>query len=281
MIAGIPGFSEHKPPANPREVHDVGSIGEVSTFEERGITNFSHGYRVAQPICYMLIASDGRQVPAVSDKGILVVENTDNGIIEILLGLRPFAHLEYFPPFTLIFDSLAQMAAYITNEGMILNVDPAVCAQLLRDERVPRALLAPLGLAGLAPPGLAGLAAPAAFAPLAAPGFPPPPAMAPRDPFEVIVDRMRYIQILGRYYYQERYGSRIKKSLFGDIMRYRREALRVSTVVEYMPTATRRAHNRRNLAFTAWLREHTRKKRGGRRLKKTKTLNSSNRSKRS
>jgi hypothetical protein len=205
----------------------------------------------------MLIAIDGRQVPAVSDKGILVVENTDNGIIEILLGLRPFAHLEYFPPFTLIFDSLAQMAAFVTNEHMILNVDPAVCAQHLRDERAPRVLPAPPGIAGLA-----------------APGFPPPPAMPLRDPFEVTVDGMRYIQILGRYYYQERYGRRIKQSLFGDIMRYRREALRVSTVAEYMPTATRRAHNRRNLAFTAWLREHTRK-RGGRRMK-TKTLKGRN-----
>lgn len=252
MIAGVPGFREHKPPANPREVHDVGSIGEVSDFEERGITNFSSGYRAATPVCYMLIANDGRQVPAVSDKGILVVENTDNGTIEILLGLRPFAHLEYFPPFTLIFESLAQMAAYITNDRMILNVDPAVCAQLLRDERAPRALPAPPGLAAFA-----------------APGLPPPPAMPLRNPFEVMVDGMRYIQILGRYYYLERYGSRIKESLFGDITRYRRAALRVSTVVEYMPTATRRAHNRRNLAFTDWLRAHPPRK-GGRRLN-TKT----------
>ena len=239
MIAGLPGFREHEPPANPREVHDVGSIGEVSTLAERGITNFSSGYRAATPVCYMLIANDGRQVPAVSDKGIIVVENTDNGTIEILLGLRPFAHLEYFPPFTLIFSSLAQMAAYITNDRMILNVDPEVCAQLLRDERAPRALPVPPG-----------------FAAFAALGFPPPPAMPLRNPFEVTVDGTRYIQILGRYYYQERYGGRIKPSLFGDIMSYRRAALTVSTVAEYMPTASRRAHNRRNPGWIGWLRAH-------------------------
>lgn len=259
MIAGLPGFREHEPPANPPEVHDVGSIGEVSDFEERGITNFSSGYRAATPVCYMLIANDGRQVPAVSDKGILVVENTDNGTIEILLGLRPFAHLEYFPPFTLIFESLAQMAAYMTNDRMILNVDPEVCAQHLRDERAPRALPVPPG-----------------FAAFAALGFPPPPAMPLRNPFEVTVDGMRYIQILGRYYYQERYGGRIKPSLFGDIMSYRRAALTVSTVAEYMSTAPQRPLHPRNPAMTAWWREN---KKGGRRLK-TKTRKSSNRSNR-
>jgi hypothetical protein len=243
MLAGIPGFREHVPPENPPEVYDVGSEGEVAQLEERGITNFSEGYRAARSVCYMLIASDGRQVPAVSDKGIIVVENTDDGKIEILLGLRPFAQLEYFPPFSLIFDSVAQMTAFITNPQMIQDVDPAVCAQLLRDERAPGPLLAP-------------------------PGFPGPPAMPLHSPFEVTVDGMRYIQILGRYYYQERYGSRIKKSLFGDIVRYRREALLVSTVAEYMATAPRRALLPREPAMTDWWREH---KRGGRRLK-TKTL---------
>jgi len=243
MIAGHPGFREHVPPENPPEVHDVGSEGEVAQLADRGITNFSAGYHAARSVCYILIAEDGTQVPAVSEKGIVVVENTDNGKIEILLGLGPFAHLQYFPPFTLIFDSVAQMTAFITNPQMIQDVDPAVCAQLLRDERAPRPLLAPAG-------------------------FPGPPAMPLRHPFEVTIDGFTYVKILGKYFYKERYGSRIKESLFGDIMSYRREALRVSTVAEYMATAPQRALLPRNSAMIAWWREH---KRGGRRLK-TKTL---------
>ena len=218
-------------PPNPPQVYDVTS-SSLAEFEDRGITNFSPGYHGAEPKCYTLIAADGTEVLALSEKGPLVIENTINKKIEICLALIPLAHSQHFPGITLVFESLAQLAAFMTNERMIRNERPEMC---LRPAPLPLGPLAPLAA----------------------------PQMQRND--TIRINGILYVSVLGKYFFKERYGSGSKDSLLVDAANpiLRSATLRVYTVNDYMPIATERASNRRQHAIASWnrsLRNHSRRK---------------------
>ena len=220
-------------PPNPPEVYDVSSSSLVE-FEDHGITNFSPGYHAAEPKCYTLIAADGTEVLALSEKGPLVLENTINKKIEIYLALIPLAHSQHFPQITLIFESLAQLAAFMTNERMIRNELPEMC---LRPAPVHLGPLGPLG-------------------PLGHPGLLAPPQIQRNS--TVSINGTLYVSVLGKYFFKDRYGSRSKDSLLVDAANPipRAATLRVYTVNDYMPIATERTSNRRQHAIANWLKSH-------------------------
>jgi hypothetical protein len=94
----------------------------------------SPGFLGAQPKCYIII-HDGRETPAFAAKGIVAVKNPLNNKSLVILSLQPFAHLEAFDPFDMVFDDVLKFLDCIERGDILRPVDFAVCAQHMADHK--------------------------------------------------------------------------------------------------------------------------------------------------